>query len=253
MSNQRKVAGNKGNGKFVYVTIIFLAIVILSIGKTNLIAENQKKVEGVEIVPVTTLTRLNKSEITSGHLLRDIQTYIFQVNKFGALNQSRALKENLVPKNKELDLKLKELKEKETRLHQAINSIPTEEFQHDKMTLASYIVRELKEHELTYEIDFNYDGDDPLDSEKEEEVEEEVAGDFEYTEEDIPGTEQILQEFVGDAFAVTIYEINKGDNYQKLNNVLDLIFIKEPYEITRTSMKYNSLTKSYYLQLVIEV
>ena len=74
----------------------------------------------------------------------------------------------------------------------------------------------------------------------------------------LEGTEEVEPEYIDnmytnkDLFAISIYQLD-SDNYQKVINFLDQIFIKEAYTIDNVKIDYDKVSKSYYLELIIGI
>lgn len=219
---------SSNNANFVRVMIIVILTAIMIVG--NFDVTLTEGLEEGEIIP--TLTRIEEGSVRDdlGYILKDFTTYCLNFNKLKAFGINKEIKTRTLPHIESLKGQVSDLKAREQLLERTINSLPNSEYIHSKMELSSFIVEELKDKELIYEIGYNY-----MREEEEEDNKEEVVTRYSNT------------------FKITIYKINEEGNYERLMQVLENIFIKEPYEIKNLNMEYNELTGSYTLSFVIEV
>lgn len=237
---------NKGdNSGIVRLVIIVLLATILIIGN-NQIKDNPE-----------TLTRLSMDSIRGNgrEFLRNFFNFQRNYNKVSAVKLNKEIKNNIIPSIESANESLQRKRAEEQALQNEINSIPTSEYVHTKMELSSFMVEKLKEQELVYEIDYNYSGQEGMKKLAVKEVPEEGEQETEEPETEEPETEtEEEQEVVyADKFKITVYKINEGENYKKLNQVLESIFIQEPYEISGVKMEYSELTRCYTLSFIVEV
>lgn len=263
--NKSKATSNlndDGNSFLIPIVIVVFCLIVLIGGKLDVL-----KTDAGNLNPIT---RLRKGEVKGGNLPNDFKYFAREISKRNVFTVNKDIKGKMVPRKAELEKKLIDLRAEEANLNHSINNIPVDDFVHDKMNLATFIVQELKNSDLIYEIDYNYvDGNFETEEELEkmeadgELVEEEFTEDLdEDVEEDADGeeitaveesTNSNLRKFYGDTFAIRVYDVDKGNNFEKLNRVLDNICVREPYQISQIKMKDNDVTKSYYFQIVIEV
>lgn len=222
---------NKGRTPYVTLAIIIILTAFLFLGKIS-IANPEESGEGI-IPPPLTLIEKGQSLGYYQNLGKDLIKFLREYNKTGAFKLHRDLKGNLKTDIENHKNRLQSLKEQEKKLKAELNNIPREEYIHNKLELSSFIVDRIANQSLPYEIVYNY----------EDEVQEETP---------IEG-EVVQAGKYSNQFMIKIFQINHDDNYAKANKVLEEVFIKEPYEIIKTEVGFDSISESYYLMIVIQV
>lgn len=232
---------NNNDNIYLQLTVIVVLVGFLFVGKLNVV-ENTQLSDGVS---VSSLTRLQKGTNLDYYksLGKDLTVFLknFKKTDFRAIDKE--IDNSLVPRINSLNNELSVLQERESLLQSQLSSIPNEEYTHSKIELSSFIVEELKKQSLVYEINYNY-------------VQEAEVPTTDATQQAQPAETTETTEAVSaytNCFSIKVFNINEGDNYNKLITVLDTIFIKEPYEILNTHLGYDEITQSYYLVFAIQV
>ena len=230
---------SKKNTPYMTLSLMMILIIFLFVGKYDVSLPG----EGGTQPPLISIS-LKESPKYYKSLGKDFLRFLREYNKTNAIKLNKSIKNKIIPEIAYAQTKLEELKLREKDLNSMLTSIPREEYIHNKLELSSFIVNELKEEALVYEIVYNYDSAPP--SQEEQEVTEEEG----YIEET---TTTSSYSSYSNKFMIKIYQINEDDNYEKVTRVMNNIFIKEPYEIAEMEMGFDNISESYYLMLVIQI
>lgn len=188
----------------------------------------------------TFINEYNETNITNiVPFFRGLSYFIVNIQKLDTFKMSKDLTKNIIPLIKEkeeekqrCELQAEQLRNEQTKYAQL-------NWKHDKITLSSFIIEKLKEHELIYEINYNFTYD-----KSPEEDNQQNSGENQEVGTVISKT---------DTFKVTIYKVDQDGNYEKLKKVLNDIYIQEPYEIEGLDLYFDELTESYAFSFVIKV
>ena len=231
---------NKKTTPYMTLSLMMILIIFLFVGKYDVSSPG----EGGTQPPLTAIS-LKESPQYYKSLGNDFLRFLREYNKTGAIKLNKSIKNKIIPEIAYAQTKLEELKLREKDLNSMLMNIPREEYLHNKLELSSFIVNELKQESLVYEIVYNYDNV-PSAQEEQEGTEEEG-----YVEETTSTTSSYSS--YSNKFMIKIYQINEDNNYEKVTRVMNDIFIKEPYEIAEMEMGFDNISESYYLMLVIQI
>ena len=247
MKDDEKLKKEK-ESNYLRLVVIIALLTILILGKGDI--RTGTFPEGTESVSSLTLPRKGNLK----NFKDDFINYVVYVKKLGFTKTHRE-NYNLVSDIHQGKERLEELKQEEEQLQALINNVPVEVYEHNKLDLTAFIVEELKSYNLVYAIKYNYDFNSEDGEESEESGESEESEEGEESEESEESEEQLNPNAVTvtDAFAVRVYQIDQDDNYNKVLNVLDTMFIREPYEILKIKVGYDEISKSYYLEFAIGI
>ena len=221
---------SKKRDNYIPLLISAVCLTLLFFGKVDIADESNAEF-------IQPLTPIEKSTSISyySRLTKDVVYFARNYTKLNTLTLNRQIKSEIVPNIQNLSDRLSSLRVEETSLNNTLNSIPREEYVHSKLELSSFIIDELKKANMVYEIDYNYTQST------------EVINDGSASEETQPLTGFSNQ------FRIKVLQLNRDDNYEKLNKILDTIFIKEPYEIVKVNIEYDSELEDYIFSIIIQV
>lgn len=220
---------------YMRLAIIVGLLAFILIGNTNILNPG-------EVAVTNTFTLFNKSNLNQ--FKNDIMDYTLNINKKNIKGLNSEI-ESLVEKINSGRVKLNQYKMEEKQLEALLTRTPVELYQHNKLDLIAFMIEVLKSEDLIYEVNYNYV----------EEVEEvDPNTNVETATEESTETETEVIEPISnkDLFSISIYQFN-SDNYQKVLNFLDTIFIREAYSIKNVKIDYDKVTESYYLELIIGI
>lgn len=231
MNEYEKLKKERESNYFRLAIGIILVIIFL-LGNKDL---TEKEHQNVQLVPpsVSEFEQFQESLIT----------YIMDVNKTGFRGTHQDIP-NLVAGINNKQFELSRFRQEERQLQSLIDAVPTTHYVHNKLDLSSFMVKELESNGLNYSINYN----PTFNAESVESVEGEVEEGSEVVSSIDFGNTQAT-----DAFSIKVFRVDESDNYYRLMEVLDRVFIKEPYEILRVNMAYDEVTEGYFYEFTIGI
>lgn len=220
---------------YLRLVIIIGLIGLILVGKGSVFSE-ETPIQSRLVTP----SRDNLSKFKD-----DLFYYSLNVNKKNVREIHNEIK-NMAYEIERYEEKLHNYKNEERQLNIMMNQNPMEEYKHNKLDLIAFMVESLKEMNLVYEIDYNYQ------PHSEEQEEEEVATESMTDDEESPEEIETYTQYY-DTFMVKVYQIDTQDNYNKVIQFLDNIFIREPYSIIEVNISYDEVSESYYLELILGI
>lgn len=236
LSRVEQLKKEKENNYMRLAIIVGLMAFVL-IGNTNILNSG-------EVAVTNTFTLFNKSNLNK--FKDDVMDYTININKKNIKELDNEI-ETLVEKINNSRVQLNQYKAEEKQLEALLTRTPVELYQHNKLDLIAFMIEVLKSEDLIYEVNYTY---------VEEIEEEEVAVDPNANIDPVTGEPiqaEVFEPTINkDLFSISIYQFN-SENYQKVLNFLDTIFIREAYSIENVKIDYDKVTESYYLELIIGI